>query len=220
MTSRVVCISRAYGAGAEGIAHTVAQRLGFRYVDDEIVAKAAEKAGVDVSLVADVERRKSFVTRIIEALASAPATEAVALGGGALGVGVYADVLPPGSGLELGAADHYRELIGEVIRETADGGEVVIVAHAAGMALRDRADVLCVLITGSTERRQKRISDVEAIGAAAAAKAVRESDKARADYFKRFYRMTEEVTSYDLVVNTDRLATKTAAELICAAAAA
>ncbi len=47
MACRVICISRFLGAGGEEIGRSVAGKLGFRYVDDEIIARAAEKAGVD-----------------------------------------------------------------------------------------------------------------------------------------------------------------------------
>jgi cytidylate kinase len=47
------------------------------------------------------------------------------------------------------------------------------------------------------------------------------SDRARADYFKRFYRVPAELpTHYDLVVCTDRLTAAAAADLIVAAAGA
>ena len=45
--TRVVAISRAAGAEGERIGALVAERLGFRYVDEEIITLAAEKQGVD-----------------------------------------------------------------------------------------------------------------------------------------------------------------------------
>ncbi|HJM88996.1 MAG TPA: cytidylate kinase family protein [Dehalococcoidia bacterium] len=59
MPARVICISRARGAGGEAIGRMVTNALRFRYVDDEILVRAAEKADVDRELVADVEHRKA-----------------------------------------------------------------------------------------------------------------------------------------------------------------
>ena len=42
MPRSVICISRAAGAGGEEVAQIVAKELGFRYVDEEIVRRAAE----------------------------------------------------------------------------------------------------------------------------------------------------------------------------------
>jgi len=57
---RVVCISREVGAGGETVGRAVAEGLGFRYVDEEIVTFAADKVGVPADLVADVEARRSL----------------------------------------------------------------------------------------------------------------------------------------------------------------
>ena len=40
MKTRVICVARAMGAGGEEVARGLSQRMGFRYVDEEIVAKA------------------------------------------------------------------------------------------------------------------------------------------------------------------------------------
>ena len=42
MSIRVVCISRSAAAGGEIVGRAVSQRLGFRYVDEEIVKKAQQ----------------------------------------------------------------------------------------------------------------------------------------------------------------------------------
>ena len=72
MPTRVVTISHTTGAGGETIGRTVADRLGFRYIDEEIITLAAEKEGVDAALVADTERRKSFLARFFAGLAEGP----------------------------------------------------------------------------------------------------------------------------------------------------
>ena len=52
MRFRVVCISRTTAAGGENVGQAVAQRLGFRYVDEQIIERAAQQAQVDPALVA------------------------------------------------------------------------------------------------------------------------------------------------------------------------
>ena len=82
MQIRVVTVSHATGAGGPAIAHTVAARLGFRYIDEDIITVAAQKEGVDAALVADTERRKTFIERLIAGLAQA--VSPAAIGGGTL----------------------------------------------------------------------------------------------------------------------------------------
>jgi len=43
----VICISRAIGAGGDAIGKLVAERLGFLYVDEQIIMLAARQAQID-----------------------------------------------------------------------------------------------------------------------------------------------------------------------------
>ena len=72
MSTSVVCVSRTIAAGGEEVGRSVARELGFRYADDEIIDAAAERAGVSRETVARAEQRPGIVTRILEALATAP----------------------------------------------------------------------------------------------------------------------------------------------------
>src|SRR6266571_9372582 len=132
MSTRVVAISRTTGSGGESIGRIASERLGFRYVDEEIVAWAAEKAGVEPDLVADAERRKGLLARFVEGL-----------GKSGVDAGLGLSVALP----ELSTSKDFQALIGEAIRETAERGDVVIVAHAASIALAGRGDLVRVLVT-------------------------------------------------------------------------
>ena len=206
MARRVVCISRTLGAGGEEIAHDVAASLGFRLIDDEILALAAEKAGVSAEQVAKAEHSQPLVARILESLANAPA----------MSEGGY--VAPT---VTINYAVSYSHLIEHVIRETAEAGDVVIVAHGASHPLAGRADVLRVLITASLDARVERLAGDGGLGGAAARKAVEESDRERAKYLERFYKVrAEQPTQYDLTINTDTIAAPTAIAVVVAAARA
>jgi len=204
----VVCISHAAGAGGEEVGRLVAERLGFLYVNEEIVARAAAKGGVDAADVADEERRKSLAARALNAIAQG--------GGEAWTLGA---VGPLSSRDELDS-DDIRSLIRETIEQTAARGKAVIVAHAASYAIGHGDGILRVLVTASPETRTTRVAEAEGLDQAGAARAVKESDAGRADYLKRFYDVREESpTHYDLVLNTDGLSVEQAAELISRAAA-
>jgi cytidylate kinase len=208
MACTVVCISHAAGAGGEEVGRLVADRLGFLYVNEEIVARAAAKGGVDAADVADEERRKSLAARALNAIAQGGG-EAWTLGA----VGLL------GSGDELDS-DDIRSLIRETIEQTAARGKAVIVAHAASYAIGHGDGVLRVLVTASPETRTTRVAEAEGLDQAGAARAVKESDAGRADYLKRFYDVREESpTHYDVVLNTDALTVEQAADLISEAAA-
>jgi len=187
----------------------VAQKLGFRLVDEEIVTRAAENQNVSVDDLADVERRKSLLTRILREAAIG----SVAMGPAEGFAMVYGGEPPPD-------ADSLRALIRQSINETADDGDVVIVSHAAAYALADRGNVLRVLVTASPETRVRRLIDANGLDEKQATKSIGSNDAGRADYLKRFYGVTEEVpTHYDVVVNTDRIPADQWSDLVVNAAA-
>ena len=209
MPARVIAISRTLGAGADEIGRTVASELGFRYVDEEVVSQAAEKSGLDPDLVADAERRRPLVLRLLGELGSSQ----VSFGG-------LVAPAPTDEGGRVIRSENLRAVIREAVQEAAAQGDAVIVAHAASMALADLDGVLRVLVTASPEIRARRFAE-SGMSKAEAEKQVRASDRARADYFKRFYSLDEELpVHYDVVLNTDRLAPEQAAALVVAAARA
>jgi Cytidylate kinase-like family len=196
LTRQAVCISHATGAEGAAAGRAVAERLGFQYVDDEVIAEAAEWAEIDPALVADAERRKPLVARLLGHMAEGGVSQQLASG-------QWARTAPTDADL--------RVLITNVLRSFADRGSVVIVSHAASFALAGR-EVLRVLVTASDDTRASRVSG--------GAKQVRREDGNRADYLKRFYGVERELpTHFDLVINTDVLSPEKAADIIVAAAA-
>ena len=210
MARRVVCISRLVGAGGELVGRAVADTLGYRLVDEEILQQAAESSGVSVDELADVEHR----TKVIDGL-----LRNLAIAGGAAGL------TTPGASVAIdvgGVTDpkSLRALIQKSIHETAGRGDVVIVSHAASHALADNVDVLRVLVTASPETRTTRVAQEASLDDKKASKLVAASDAQRAQYLRRFYGVNEErPTQYDLSLNSDSLSIELMSDLIVRAAA-
>jgi cytidylate kinase len=205
---RVVAISPTDGSAGEQVGPIVARELGFRLVNEQIVAEAAQEAGVDPAVIADVERRKSVLGRLLDGLAEVGPAGASGFSGFAA---IYEDPGP--------RRDTLRGLISSILWESAERGDAVIVAHAASLALASRTDVLRVLISASPETRARRLAEAESIDMAEAEKLIARGDDNRADYLKRFYGVSPELpTHYDLALNTDRIAVEDAATLIVGAA--
>jgi cytidylate kinase len=208
MSFRVVCISAVDGARGEEVAPEVADQLGYRLVDEEIIRTAAQEAGVDASHVAEVEKRRSLAIRLLDSLGTSTSLSTFAMAG-------YVPAMEGPVDADL------RGLIRTTIEELAQRGDAVIVAHAASMALGDRTDVLKVLLTSSDDARQQTLIEQRGLDEKAARKEVERGDTNRADYLKRFYGISHESPAdYDLVLNTDRLGADGAVSLIVQAAGA
>ena len=211
MAYRVVCISPTDGSAGEQVGPVVARELGFQLVNEEIVEQVAREAGVGTEAVADVERRKSLVHRLVARLTDVgPAGVSGAPGA----PGATAVALDPAPLRET-----LRDLIGSVLQEIAGRGDAVIVTHAASLALAKRTDVLRVFVSASPQTRARRLAEAQNIGAAEAEKLVARGDANRADYLKRFYDVSNELpTDYDVVLNTDHVRLEDAVALIVVAA--
>jgi hypothetical protein len=162
----------------------VAERLGFRYFDDEVITLASRKAGIDPAVVAKAEQHTSFLTRLMDALATTPmqVESMLPLGEAAA---YYSAQIQPSVTLPQ---EELRRLIQAAIVEIADRGDAVIVAHAASVVLARRKDVLRVLVTASEKTRRERLwLDSKLLNEDEAAKAVVESDRERALYLDRFF---------------------------------
>jgi cytidylate kinase len=205
MPTQVVTLSHATGAGGDTIGRSVAQQLDFRYLDEEIIELAAQKEGLDVAVVADAERRKSFLERLFAGLAEPDASIASVV------------MLTPEVVMTRG--ESVRPVIVEAIHAVAGRGQAVIVSHAASIPLAGRPDVLRVLVTASADTRAQRVVRDGRSEASDAARFIRDNDAGRADYFRRFYGIDRELsTHYDLVINTDVLSAEEAADIVVAAA--
>ena len=147
MSYGVVCIARVGGSVGAEVATKVAEALGFRLVDEEIVQRAAESQGIAVEELAEVEKRKGVLNRLLESLA---------LGGAADGfMSGMPTMMPPPSVVD---PKGLRALIQTSIHETADDGRA---GCAMGIALAlillfglGMAAVTILFATGSSGPRQ------------------------------------------------------------------
>ena len=80
MGYRVVAISPTDGSAGEALGAS-SRKLGFRLINEQVVARVAWEAGVDPGVVADVERRKSVVARVLGGLGAVAPTAAADLSG-------------------------------------------------------------------------------------------------------------------------------------------
>jgi cytidylate kinase len=218
----VIAISATDGSQAGDVAAGLAEALGFRVVDEEIVVRAAAEAGVDRASIASVEQRKSVLAKLLDrAVAGAGSTEPDFVRS------VDGQIEGSTLGVQLGRSgssrpsEELRGLIRSAIDEFMATGNVIILQHAAAHSLAGRERVLRVLVTASVATRSARLSETLQVSAKEADGLVKKGDGNRADYLKRFYGIDHELpTHYDLVLNTDQLTPDQAAAAIVSVCAA
>lgn len=194
--------------------------MGFRVINEEIVARAAAEAGVDQQAIVNVEQRKTALAKIADLLVlwGASTPEFFLTSDAQLVEGIAGVTASYGPGSARQSAE-FRDLIRSAIDEFMAAGEVVILAHAASQSLAGREQVLRVLVTASASTRSARLAGSYGLSAKQAESRIKNGDAGRADYLKRFYGIERELpTHYDLVVNTDELTPAEAAAAVVSVA--
>ncbi len=125
----LITISRQYGAGGSEVARRVADALGWRLVDNDLVEQVGARAGLSPEEVAGIEERTpSFIERLAQVLATATP-----------------ELFPPATGTvpELSEATLVR-ITEAVVAEAAAEGRAVLVGRAAPAVLARERDALHV----------------------------------------------------------------------------
>ncbi len=112
----------------------------------------------------------------------------------------------------------YIHAVKAVMLQLAEQGKVIIAGRGGQVVLAGRPDVLHVRFVAPVELRVARIAERHAISLHAAHAQVKASDRQRRIFLRRFYNIdANDPQLYDLVINTARMTTETACNLICSA---
>lgn len=187
----LITISRQYGAGGSEVARRVADALGWKVVDNELVEQVAARAGLPPQEVAAREERvPGFVERLARALVVA--TPEV--------------VPPPGVPIpDLEEADLVR-ITEAVVNEVAAQGRVVLVGRAAPAVLARQQDALHVRLVAPKPFRLVHAAERLGLEVDAIGRILEETDAQRERYHREYYgRDWSDPVNYHLTINTAAL---------------
>jgi CMP/dCMP kinase len=195
----LITISREYGAGGSSVARTIAERLGWKLVDNQIVEEIARRTGMTTAEAQErVERSPTFVERLIRALAAS-----------------NPELLTPASVQPPEAADaQLKQITEQVVAESATN-HAVLVGRAASAVIGRREDALHIKLVGSVEYRRGVIAERLGVSLEEAARKVRDVDAHRAEYHRKWYaRDWADAHNFHLVINVGWVGPEGAAEIV------
>ena len=201
----LVTITRQYASGGSAIAKLVVERLpGWTLIDNEFVEQVAKLAGLPEEEVARREERApGLLERLARTLAVASPEMFVATGEHPIPVDTEEDEIV--------------KTTERVIEAAASEGRVVLVGRGGQALLATRPNALHVYVVASLPFRRKIAVERLGVDAASADKVIADTDKRRDEYVRSHYgRNRQDLTQYDLVLNTERLGFEGAAALIVA----
>ena len=184
----VITIARQYGSGGREIGERVAETLGIRTYDRELITMAAENSGLheDVLLHADETATNSLLYTL-------------AMGSNAFGVAGH-------FGYHVPINDKLFVLQSDVIREAAEREPCVIVGRAANYVLRDNPRLLSVFVYADLPDRKRRVMERHDVSESKAMDVINKTDRRRSSYYN-YYTGNKwgKLTEYDLAINSSLL---------------
>jgi hypothetical protein len=190
----VIACARQLGSRGEEFALHIAQAMDLRYIDREVIARAAIEAGVSEEALEDTdERRPSLLERITTLLSRYPVGDPL---------GNYSIQEP--DTLEVLSPDTSRAMMEEVVRNLVQNGDCVLMGHGAPYFLRRSPGVLSVYFCGSKQFRIDWVMEHEGCDRASAERRLKDSDRQRTEYVKTYWGLEwANPAAYDICINTD-----------------
>lgn len=196
---RAITISREYGSGGGEIAARLAERLGWRLVDHEVVTQIAQRLGIEEEdAEAHDEYAESWILQFLSTMRTVGPM--VALPSHLL--------FPPDD-------EAYARALREVVLSAVQASPSVIVGRGSQVILHDRRDTLHVRIVAPLALRVAYVSQRENLSVAVAQQRILQRDQERRRYlFITHSRTPDDAHLYDLILNTSVLDLDSCAGLI------
>lgn len=194
MGNLVVTICREYCSGGKSVGKKLAEKLGVKCYDKELIAMAAQKTGYAEEAFNDVDE-----------IAANSLLYSLAMG---YGHGINEITLPNN--------DKLFSIQADIIKDLAKNESCVIVGRCSDYVLREEERLVKVFIRCDMEQREKRLleSGVDTKGKSLDS-ILRKTDKKRSSYHKFYTGQAWDVlNNYDLVINTAKVGIDGAVDII------
>lgn len=193
--SNTITVARQLGSNGRIIGKLVADALGYKFYDKDILAKIAKDRGLSANLFEGMDDKptNSFLYALVMGMQSER--------------GLYQyDVLN---------GDNLFKIQSDLIKELAKDNDCVFVGRCADYILRNCENLTRIFCYADTDYRIKNIIKRDGVSEKDAAGAVSKADKRRANYYNFYTNLTwGDVENYDLAVNTATLSVENASKII------
>jgi len=200
-TPVIITISRQIGAGGRLLGQQLSHRLGWPYLDREILQLAAARVGAsEASLAKWDERAVRLWERIVDSFALGPPEN------------LYTSIPDAPT-----APGHWLfELQSQVMREIAQRRSAIIIGRAACWTLAGHPGLLRIYLHASVQWRIAQLVQAQAVGTPAQARAIIDRiDSQRQSFIQEMCggRMGE-ASQYDLCINRDSISLDAATDMV------
>ncbi len=202
----VITLSREVGSGGRTIGRKLAERLGVRFSDKELVDALQAKLNLTAERIEEMKgKKKRWLDDFIQLVAPVPMSGMIVDGD--------SDYITEYN-LSKDVNDVF-EAEKEILNGIADQGSCVIAGRSGFFVLKNRPNKVDILITASRENRIARIMRKQNLSREQAEDVINSVDKARDNYVKRYTGQSRyDARNYNIVLNMDYLTEDKAVDLI------
>lgn len=195
--SNIITIGRQLGSGGKLLGKLVAEKLGYKFYDKDVLAQIAKDTGLSSNLFEGIDDKptNSFLYALVMGVQS--------------GKGLpyqYNDVLN---------SENVFKIQADLIKELAAKEDCVFVGRCADYILRNSENLTKVFCYAAPEFRIKTLIERDNMSEKEASSAIVKADKRRSNYYNFYTNQTwGDVVNYDLAINAGTISREDAAELI------
>lgn len=202
----VITISRELGSGGRTVGRKLAQALGVRYSDKELIHELMKRFNLTISGIEKLKgEKKTWIADFIQMVAPIPKISMITGSASKFVTEFRPDV----------TSDDIFKAETEILQAIAAEGSCVIAGRSGFHVLRDCPNKVDVFITASKEHRVERVARKQGLTEEAAAVLIDKIDQDRDNYIKRYTGVSRyDARNYHLVLNMDSLTEDKAVELI------
>ena len=202
----VITISREVGSGGRTIGRKLAEKLGVRFSDKELINSLKAKLNLSPDSIEELKgKKKRWLDDFIQMVAPVPMS-------GLLVNGDSDYISEYNSSLNV---NDVFEAEKEILNGIADEGSCVIAGRSGFFVLKDRPNKVDVLITASRENRIARIMSKQGLSREKAQDVIEKVDNARDNYVLRYTGQSRyDARNYHIVLNMDYLTEDKAVDII------
>ncbi len=185
MDKLIITIARSYGSGGRTLGKMLADELGVKYYDRELLRLASDASGINESLFGQVDEKikNTSLLKITKKL-------------------YKGEIIPPESD-DFISDDNLFNYQAKIIKELAEEESCIIIGRCADSILKDRKDILRLFFYApledciAREKSQSGGSEKEII------KKIQKIDKHRSEYYKYYTgKDWNDARNYDFCLNT------------------
>ncbi len=193
----IITIGRQLGSGGRDIGRKLADKLGIKFYDKELIAEAAKESGLSENLFEGMDEKptNSFLYSIVMGVQT--------------GKGLYYQYSDALNG------DNIFKIQSDVIKKLANENSCVIVGRCADYILRNYPNLIKVFIHADKDFRKDRLTNVLKMTPKEADTSMVKTDKNRANYYN-FYtnNVWGSVENYHISLNSGAIGIDNSVEVL------